>query len=139
MCLSTNRRFPSSNSEIFNTEILAAINLVIYIRLPSENRPLHWKCPNIPERKKHKVFLVTLESSKKRPRDYPFRFGDVSHDVVQGLVASGLLRVLIKLHILSPAPNLEEHTLKEGSGINLQVIFMYIKVNLLFPNLGQRI
>lgn len=62
---STNRFFLLSNREIRNTEILEAINLVVYIRLPSEYGPLHWNFPNIPVRKENTLFLLPIDSSKK--------------------------------------------------------------------------
>lgn len=50
---------------MLNTEILEAINPVVYISLPSEYRPLHWNFPNIPVKKENAVFLLQTESSKK--------------------------------------------------------------------------
>lgn len=107
---STNGFFSFSNIEMLNTEILEAINLVVYVRLPSEYRPLHWNFPNIPVKKENALFLLPIESRKKKKKKASslskLIFGDVSHKVVLGLLGSELLRVLLKPHILNPTPNL---------------------------------
>lgn len=62
---SANRFSLFPNIAILNFEILKAINLVVYIRSPSEYRYPHRNSPNIPARKENTVFLLPLESSKK--------------------------------------------------------------------------